>query len=103
MQKSTQFRSAICQFKEKYKDVLTQVIKEHKLDERRINNLFTLIKMKQYFLENGYTSFQLRLATQEYYDNKLPWRSKFLGTLTPDHLCKTMVMENKKYKEENAG
>jgi len=99
MKKTGTFKSLICQFREKYAESLPQILKENNLDERKMDNLFTLIKMKEYFLRNNYQTFQLKLATPEYYENDLAYRSKFLGSLTTDHLCKTMIMENKNYKE----
>ena len=56
--------------------------------------------MKEYLLTQGYQSFQLRLAEQSYYSWKLEERSKFLGSLTAEHLCKSMIMENKKFNPE---
>lgn len=73
---------------------------ELKIDERRLSNMLTLAKMKEYFLQKEYHSVQLRLAEPNYYNLTLEQRSQFLGSLTSDHLCKSMIMENTKYNEE---
>lgn len=73
-----------------------------KVDQRKLSNMITLANMKEYFLQNDYQSIQFRLAEQNYYDLSLQQRSDFLGSLTPDHLCKSMIMENTKYNPEFA-
>lgn len=71
-------------------------------EQRRLRTIMTMLKMKEYLLRQGFQSFQLKVADKTYYDWTLPRRIEFLGTLTPLHLCKSMIMENKKYDPEYA-
>ena len=92
--------TAVNKFLEKYETQILEVLESTTLDKRRTENLFTLLYMKEYLLSKNYTSFQLKLATPDYYTWKLAQRTEFLGSLTTDHLCKSMIMENKKHNED---
>ena len=87
-------------FAAKYGHEFQQLIDSTDVDERKLSNILTLIKMKEYLLANKYYGFQLKLAYPEYYNQKLYERSQFLGSLTTDHLCKSIILENKKFNPQ---
>lgn len=52
----------------KYGNELDTIVAQTNIDERKLQNLLTLIKLKEYFLLHNYFSVRLRLAYPEYYE-----------------------------------
>ena len=51
-------------------------------------------------MSQHYYSFHLKIADSTYYNWTLGERKEFLQTHSEDHLCKTIVLKNKKFSPE---
>ena len=58
--------------------------------------------MKRFKVDNGFRSIKMANAPWDYYKWSLEKRAVFLGAPNAESLCKTMIMENTAYREENA-
>ncbi len=72
---------------------------DQKLQEQ-LDEIMNFLKLKEHLIDRGYQSFHIKIADNTYYNWTLEQRAKFLKAHSTDYLCKTIVMKNKKFKEE---
>ena len=58
--------------------------------------------LKRLKVDHGFRSIKMANAPNDYYQWDLSKRMEFLGAPSTQSLCKTMIMENYQYREENA-
>ena len=69
---------------------------------QRVDECLNFLKLRHHLLQRGYRSFELKFASPSFFAMGLPERKVFLGAASEYHMCKCIIMENKKFKPEMA-
>ena len=78
-------------------DESTTERKLQKIDER-----LNFLKLKDHLLQRGFRSVYMKFATPDFFEWDFPTRKVFLEAASENHLCKCIIMENKKFNPELA-
>lgn len=62
-----------------------------------MDEILNFLKLKEFLMINQYYSFHIKIANSTYYNWTLGERKEYLEAHSEDHLCKTIVMKNKKF------
>lgn len=69
---------------------------------QRIDECLNFLKLQHHLLNLGYRSVEMKFATPAFFAMDYPTRKIYLGAASEWHLCKCIIMENKKFKPEHA-
>ena len=67
---------------------------------QRIDECLNFLKLRDYFLTRGYRSVEMKFATPAFFAMDYPTRKIYLNAASEFHLCKCIILENKRFKKE---